>query len=201
VRWLQQAAKVHREMVQRDPERIAGYVSRLKTFAADLASAGLTLAALSRPGAPAPAVRFALRHGFALLVGAPLALCGFLIHGLPFATINLALGWVPHTGEEVATNKIAGGLIFYPLFWLLEGWLLWHYWGGAALLAFIVLLVPAGFVALSWRERLARVEAGIRGYLRLRREPGMLERLRAERDALLKELQDLAGETAGGPVR
>ena len=108
---------------------------------------------------------------------------------------------MPHTGEEVATNKIAGGLIFYPLFWILEGWLLWHFCGGAALLVFVALLVPAGFVALSWRERLARVEAGIRGYLRVRREPGILQRLRAERDALLKELKDLAGETGGGPVR
>ena len=45
----------------------------------------------------------------------PLALCGVLIHGLPYSAIGLVLRFVPHTGEEVATNKMAGGLMFYPL--------------------------------------------------------------------------------------
>ena len=39
LRWLQQAAKGHQDLVRRAPERIAGYISRLKAFAAELASA------------------------------------------------------------------------------------------------------------------------------------------------------------------
>ena len=197
VRWLQLAADRYRQLGQQAPERLARYVRRLQAFNAELRSAGLTLPSLSQPRTAGHALRFVFRQGVALLIGAPLAFCGLLIHGLAFATINVLLRFVPHTGEEVATNKMAGGLIFYPLFWIVEGWLLWHFCSAPALVVFLLLLVPAGFVALSWRERLARVEAEIRGLTRILREPGLLGRLRDERDQLMRELQALAGQQGG----
>ncbi len=194
VRWLQQAADAYRRLLRRAPERLARYVRRLQGFAADLEAAGLTLAGLAHERSWGRGFDFALRQAFALLVGAPLALCGFLLHGLPYALVGLALHLIPHTEEEEATDKIAAGLVLYPLFWCLEGWLAWRYGGGVALGVFIALLLPAGFVALSWRERLARVEREIRGLARRAREPGLLARLREERDELLRELKDLAVE-------
>jgi len=167
-------------------------VRRLQSFAADLEAAGLTVAALAQQRSAGRAVRFALRQAFALLVGAPLAACGFLIHGVPYALVVVALAWIPHTAEEEATDKMAAGLVLYPLFWCLEGWLLWHYGGAVALAVFIALLVPAGFVALSWRARIARVGREVRGLARALREPGVLARLRGERDQLLQELKELA---------
>jgi hypothetical protein len=106
--------------------------------------------------------------------------------------VVVALAWIPHTAEEEATDKMAAGLVLYPLFWCLEGWLLWHYGGAVALAIFIALLVPAGFVALSWRSRIARVGREVRGLARALREPGVLARLRGERDQLLQELKELA---------
>jgi hypothetical protein len=198
VRWLRQAAHAYRQLLHRAPERLTRHVRRLQSFAADLESAGLTLAGLAQQRSAARAWRFALRQAFALLVGAPLALCGFLIHAVPYALVGLAVAWIPHTGEEEATDKIAAGFVLYPLCWCLEGWLAWRYGGGVALAAFIALLAPAGFVALSWRERLARVEREIRGLARRVREPGLLARLRGEREDLLRELKDLAAEASAG---
>jgi glycerol-3-phosphate O-acyltransferase / dihydroxyacetone phosphate acyltransferase len=194
VRWLQAAAEAYASQVQRAPERLTRYVRRLQRFAADLDGAGLTLKSLGEERSAARATRFALRQAFHLLVGAPLALCGFLIHGLPYALVGLAVRLIPHGGEEEATDKIAAGFILYPLCWALEGWLAWRYGGGLALGIFLALLVPAGFVALSWRERLARVEREVWGLARRLREPGLIPRLRDERDDLLRELQDLAAE-------
>jgi 1-acyl-sn-glycerol-3-phosphate acyltransferase len=194
VRWLQGAADAYRQLLRRAPERLALYVRRLQGFAADLEAAGITLAGLAQPRSAGRTARFALRQAFALFVGAPLALCGFLFHGLPYALVGLVVALIPHTDEEEATDKIAAGLVLYPLAWCLEGWLAWRYGGGVALAVFIALLVPAGFVALSWRERLARVEREIRGRARLVRDPGLLARLRVEREALLRELKDLAVE-------
>jgi 1-acyl-sn-glycerol-3-phosphate acyltransferase len=194
IRWLQRAAEAYRQLLRRAPERLALYARRLQSFAAELEAAGITLAGLAQPRSAGRTARFALRQAFALFVGAPLALCGFLIHGLPYALVRLVVALIPHTDEEEATDKIAAGFVLYPLAWCLEGWLAWRFGGGAALAVFIVLLVPAGFVALSWRERLARVEREIRGLARLVRDPSLLERLRAEREALLRELKDLAIE-------
>jgi 1-acyl-sn-glycerol-3-phosphate acyltransferase len=198
VRWLQQAAEFHARLQKSAPERLAGYVSRLKAFMAQLIAGGFDLRTLDQPRSAALALRFAGRQAFALFVGAPLWLCGILIHGLPYVLVGVALSLIPHTTEEEATDKMAAGLVLYPVFWCLEGWAAWHWGGGIALLAFLLLLAPAGFVALSWRQRVARVERGIRGYARILREPGLLARLCEERARLLQELKTLADEAGRG---
>jgi len=198
VRWLQQASELHARLQKSAPERLAGYVTRLQAFMTELAAGGFDLRTLDQPRSVPVATRFAGRQAFALFVGAPLWLCGILVHGVPYALVGLALHLIPHTAEEEATDKMAAGLVLYPVFWCLEGWLLWHYGGGWWLAAFLLLLVPAGFVALSWRQRVARVDRGIRGYARILREPGLLGRLREERKNLQKELMALADEAGRG---
>ena len=187
VRWLQLAAGRYRELAREQPQRLADYVRRLKSFVAEVRESGLSLRSLAEPRAGA-----ALRQGFALFVAAPLALCGFALHGLPYTLTGLVLR-IPHSGEEDATIQMAAGLVLYPLFWVVEGWLAWRVGGGIALAALLLLLAPSGFVALSWRERLAKLERGMRGLARRLREPKLAERLRAQRDALAAELRRMAG--------
>jgi 1-acyl-sn-glycerol-3-phosphate acyltransferase len=198
VRWLQQASELHARLQKSAPERLTGYVQRLQAFIAQLGAGGFDLSTLDQPRTAPVAARFAARQSFALFVGAPLWLCGILIHGLPYALVGVALSLIPHTPEEDATDKMAAGLVLYPVFWCLEGWLAWHYGGGWGLASFVVLLAPAGLVALSWRQRVARVERGIRGYARILREPGLLGGLREERDRLRQELMALADEAQTG---
>ncbi|HEX7054943.1 MAG TPA: 1-acyl-sn-glycerol-3-phosphate acyltransferase [Burkholderiales bacterium] len=199
VRWLQLAAERYRGLAREQPERLADFVRRLQALVREVEESGFSLHSLAVPRVK-PVMRFALRQAFALFVAAPLALCGFLLHGVPYALVALVLR-VPHSGEEDATIKMAAGLVLYPLCWALEGWLAWRYGGAPALAALLVLLVPSGFVALSWRERLARLEKGIRGLARLLRDPRLAERLRAQRDALALELRQLAAQGVGGQGR
>ncbi len=194
VRWLKYAADRYRVLAREQPQRLAAYVRRLQAFIAEVEQSGFSLHRLASP--QAGAMRFALQQAFALLIGAPLALCGFVLHGLPYALVDLVLRF-PHSGEEDATIKMAAGLVLYPLFWCAEGWLAWHFGGAVGLAALLLLLVPSGFVALSWRERLARVERGLRGLARMVRDPQLPEMLRAQRDRLAAELQQLA-ESGGG---
>jgi hypothetical protein len=196
VRWLRQAARQYRALLARDPQRLADYVVRLRGFMDELESIGLSPRGLRASRSARPATRFALRQAFALLVGAPLALCGFLLHGLPYALVGLLLLLVPHTGEEKATVKIVGGVVLYPVAWAIEAWLAWHLGGAIALTVFFILLAPSGFVALSWRERLARVEREIRGFARRVRDPGLLMRMRRRHAELAQELKQLAAASA-----
>lgn len=190
--WLRQAAEQYRELAAADPRRLADYVARLRAFMDELRSTGLSPRGLRAPRGARPAARFAVRQAFALLIGAPLALCGFVLHGLPYALVGLALALIPHTAEEEATDKVAAGLVLYPLTWAIEGWLAWHFGGAIAFIAWALLLAPSGFVALSWRERLARVEREIRGFARIMRDPGLLMRLRRQHLELARELKLLA---------
>jgi 1-acyl-sn-glycerol-3-phosphate acyltransferase len=200
VRWLRWAAERYRHLARHEPERLADYVGRLQRFIAELHAAGLSPRALTAPRAGVSAVRFALHQAFVLLVGTPLALCGFLIHGLPYTLVGVAVRLIPHTAEEDATDKIAAGLVLYPLFWILEGWLVRHFGGGAALAAFAILLAPSAFVALAWRARLAHAAREARVLARILREPGLLARLRNEQVRLFEELKALAERTTGEPA-
>ena len=53
--------------------------------------------------------------------------------------------------------------------------------------------MPTGLVALSWRDRLARVRKDARGFVRFLVDRDLLTRLRARRRALMDELEALAG--------
>src|SRR5262249_59696465 len=78
---------------------------------------------LSRRYSFASVARFTLSEGAAILLGAPLALCGMAVHGLPYLLTILAVRLIPHTDEEEATDKLAAGLVLYPIAWLAEAWL------------------------------------------------------------------------------
>ena len=46
------------------------------------------------------------------------------------------------------------GVVLYPLAWIAEGWAVWRVGGGVALALFAPPLLPGGFFALGWTERL-----------------------------------------------
>lgn len=76
--------------------------------------------------------------------------------------------------------------------WLVEGWLAQRLLGSGGLLAFAVLLVPAGLLALGGRDRLSRAGRQARAFVRLCADRQLPERLRAERRGLVEELTALA---------
>jgi hypothetical protein len=55
-----------------------------------------------------------------------------------------------------ATYQLMGGLVLFPLSWIVEAMVLGRVVGSWAVWLFVVALIPTGFYALSWRERLQR---------------------------------------------
>ena len=96
------------------------------------------------------------------------------------------------TAEEEATDKMAVGLVIYPLLWAIEGWLVWRLAGRGALLLFVLLIVPSGLMALLWRERLGRFLRQARAFVWFLTDRGLHRRLLEERGALVGELRELA---------
>ena len=136
--------------------------------------------------------RFVLTEGASLLLAAPLALCGILIHAIPYQLTALAVRLIPHTDEEDATDKIAAGLVFYPLAWIAEAWAAFALGGKTALLVFLVALLPTGFLALAWYERLDHARKEALAFVRFLRDRDLPRGLRLRREALAQELRDLA---------
>ena len=131
-----------------------------------------------------------------LALGLPLALAGTVVHALPYAATGRIVKWMGRTAEEDATDKIAVGLLLYPLVWCVEGWLVWWLIGPWWTAAFAILLVPSGLLALAWHERLGEVIGQARAFFRFVADREAEQRLREERRRLVNELRamaDLAG--------
>src|SRR5204863_341747 len=82
------------------PARIAEFRRRLESFDRELEAAGLTTAQSARAYTSGGVARFALREGFALLVGAPLAAAGIVIHAVPYLATAAIVRRLHRTDEE-----------------------------------------------------------------------------------------------------
>ncbi len=192
VAWLRRAMQAYVSLLEREPSQVAAFRLELEAFAAELDRVGLTSTQLSRGYTAGLVARFALREGFSLLVGAPLALCGIALHVLPYQLTGAIVRRLHRTDEEEATDKIAAGLLLYPLAWAVEAGAVFWLAGGWALALFVAALFPTGFFALAWQERLDRVGREARAFVRFLMDRDRLSRLRESRKRLAKDLVALA---------
>jgi len=81
-----------------------------------------------------------------------------------------------------------------PLSWIVEGCVAWWLTGGWGLALFTVSLIPTGFFALTWQERLGRFGREARGFFQFLGNRDLRRRLLARRRALLDHLAALAQE-------
>ena len=140
---------------------------------------------------PTAVLRYAFREGLALALGLPLALWGVVNHVAPYQATRLAVSAIKPEADVLATYKVVAGLVLFPFCWALEGFAAWRFGGGALLAVFLIALLPTGFFALSWTERLHRVRREARGLLTVLVDRDLRAHLLARRRAIMMEFQDL----------
>ena len=195
--WKQRVMNGARALAGRDPQRVADLRHRVELYRSHLDALGIAAERLGRPYTARGVVTYVLTNLSWLVLGLPLALWGFVSHALPY----VATGWVVkrlgRTAEEDATDKIAVGLVLYPLAWGGEGWLVGRMGGGWWTAAFAALLVPSGLLALAWRERLGEVAGQARAFFAFLADREVGQRLLDERRRLVDELRAMAELHAG----
>ncbi|MDO8477984.1 MAG: 1-acyl-sn-glycerol-3-phosphate acyltransferase [Candidatus Rokubacteria bacterium] len=189
--WRQRAARADQYLAAAEPARLAALRGRLERYVKDLELAGLTDRDLSEGYRPAAVLRYAFREGLALALGLPLALWGVLSHVVPYQATRLAVSAIKPEADVLATYKVVAGLVLFPLCWALEGWTAWRLGGGAFLAVFLIALLPTGFFALSWTERLHRIRREARGLLTVLVDRDLRAHLLARRRAIMAEFQEL----------
>jgi 1-acyl-sn-glycerol-3-phosphate acyltransferase len=194
--WRREVMRAARALGERDPGRVAVFRRHLERYAERLRESGLSDGQLGQRYTVRMVTRYTLANAFNLSVMLPLAVLGMAAHAVPYALTDLVARALVDTAEEEATDKMAAGLVLYPLCWIVEGWLLWRGVGAAWLAAFLVLLVPSGLVALAWRERLARVGRQARAFARFLVDRRAGHDLLAERRALVEEAEALGALSA-----
>jgi 1-acyl-sn-glycerol-3-phosphate acyltransferase len=190
VAWLRSAMRGYRLLRERAPEPVAAFRQRLAEWVEDAERAGFGQG--GRAGLVEPKPGRIARQTAALLLLAPPALVGMALHIVPYQLTGWGVRKLHATDEEEATDKIAIGLLLFPLAWALEAWGALH-WGGVwAAIAWLALLFPTAFTALDWDARRGRLRRDLRAFAACRRDRGLPARLLARRRALAAELGGLA---------
>ena len=199
VERMRHAMGTYRSLREHAPGRVGAFREELEAFDAELDGAGLTAERLSRAYSFAGVARFVLVEGLSLGLGAPLALIGIAVHFLPYRLTAAAVRLIPHTDEEEATDKIAAGLVLFPLAWLAEAAVVFAAGGRWALILFLTALLPTGLVALGWRGRLEHARQEARAFARFLLDRDAFRRLRLRRETLAAELGELSRLAPEGP--
>jgi glycerol-3-phosphate O-acyltransferase / dihydroxyacetone phosphate acyltransferase len=195
--WRQRAARANAYLAAFEPDRLSALRERLERYVGELEGTGLTDRDLSQGYQLRAVLRYALRQGLALVLGLPLALWGLVNHILPYGLTAVTVRALNPEADVESTYKVAVGLVVYPLCWLLEGWVIWRLGGGALLAVFVLSLLPTGFFALSWTQRLDRVRRDTRGLLTVLMDRDLRSHLLERRRAIMAEFQELLRQVPG----
>jgi len=186
--WRRRAARAHRYLARHDPARLAALRAAMERYAKDSEAAGLRTATVLRPPSAGATARYAAGQVAALLGALPLAAVGLASHLGPYWLTWLAVRAARPEPDVEATFKLSAALLLYPLAWIAEGWLLARAGGPWLVAVFVLLLLPSGFFALAWAERLHRLQREGRALLRLLSDRDLVRHLALRRRALLAEM-------------
>ena len=186
--WRRRATRAYRYLIHHDPARLEALRGLVERYVKDVEAASLGTAVGLRPPGARVVLRYAVRQLAILLGGLPLALWGLGSHAVPYWLTGAAVKLLRPEPDVEATYKLVAGIVIYPLAWIALGSVLWRGVGGWPLALFVVLLIPGGFFALAWSERLRRLYRESRALLRLLVDRDLGRHLGERRRVILEEM-------------
>jgi 1-acyl-sn-glycerol-3-phosphate acyltransferase len=193
----------YEDLRRRFPERVEAVVQAVQSYDCLLDALHLRDDQVAAAYPFSPVLRFAGRTLLRLLIHLPMAVVGTVLNWLTYRLIgpvaNLVARGIP---DQIATYKLFGAVLLFPLTWIAESLLASHYlgWWTAPLILFLAPI--SGWAALLFHETHKGFWQEAWAYLLLRTRRRVAEKLRGCRERVLREvgeLEDLwrSGETAG----
>ncbi len=131
------------------------------------------------------------RSRLRLALRLPIAALGFLLNGIPYRIA----GWIGESTSrdrtQPATHKFLAGVLLFPLFWIVEAWLVERYLGRSAGLAMFGLAPVSGYIALRFQERRQSIREILRFQRALRTQKGFEKELICRRNEVVGAIEAL----------
>jgi len=197
LRVRKQFVKGYQALLVREPQRVGKLVARINRFYEELQQAGIDPVELTPPqSAGAVFVQILKRLIIFLLMLGP-ATVGIVVH-LPAYKLGglLSSSLFRNTEDVVSTIKIISAMLFFPLSWLIVGFLSFPFIGWWALLLVFPVLPFCGYLAMLFLEKWEASMGGLRvlTFFLMRRR--FFVRMLAERRAIKAEILALGDEAA-----
>ena len=159
---------------------VARYRERYARFSSDLTDAGVDAPDLLVDLGLTSGARFAVRESMLLLIGGPLALWGRINHWIPLRAARAIAQRTSRSAEDPATHTVVIGLGLVLLCYALQSATVAFLAGGWWALLYLCVLPISASWDLRSGDRRRHAARRMRTYLRLRRDPALRDRLRAE---------------------
>lgn len=182
----------YRDLRERHPERTAAVVEAVREYDGLLHAFDLRDDQVGAAYRLPPAVRFVVRSLMRMLIHLPVALVGAILTWPIYRLVGAIVKRVNDHPDQTATLKVIGSFFLFPLTWIAEGVLAGHYlnaWIG------VVLTLTAPFTAygaLLFNDQRAAFWRESRAYLLLRTRRRLAAELKEKREAVLRQVEDLA---------
>jgi glycerol-3-phosphate O-acyltransferase/dihydroxyacetone phosphate acyltransferase len=182
----------YRDLRESHPEKIAAAAEAVRDYDRLLRACDLRDDQVGAAYPTSPVARFVGRSLLRLLVHLPLAAIGTILNYPAYRLIGAIVKRATRAQDQTATYKVFGALLLFPLAWLAEGWVAGHYLGGRLGTVLALAAPPTGYIALLFHDRRAIVWHEARAFLLLRTRRRLADELKARREAVLKQVEELA---------
>lgn len=194
------------DLRRRFPERVEAVAESVRSYDRLLRAVHLRDDQVAAAYPFSPVLRFTGRTVLRLLFHLPLAIVGTVLNFIPYQLIHLLAPPIARrVPDQIATYKLLGAILFYPLTWGTEAWLAARYlnpWLGPWAAPLTLFIGPVtGYIAVLFYETSRRFWQEARAWVVLRTRKKVAGQLRTCRDTLLREVAELEelwreGETA-----
>jgi 1-acyl-sn-glycerol-3-phosphate acyltransferase len=191
---MQRIVEAVEEVYRSNPERANAFAVKLAAYERWLARLKLADDHLKLFPDKEKLIGQSLLWAAIAIIGAPIAVYGWIHRALPYALVRWA---VKHLGEpgkrkaQAATTAITGGIVVFGFFYGLFIWIFYTVFGWPAVLWYALSLPPASLLAHYYLRETRRLIAGTRNIIVLLRAPGASRRLLHRRAELLAEIEEV----------
>ncbi len=188
LRAQQRLIDAQRLLAKHEPDQVRALIIQLKQFEKICRYCGVKDYQLNIEYKPTLIALYLLRMIWMLLVVFPVAAWGVLNCYLPYQlTKRLSRRFAKGTNQSDTANMVLG-LFFFSAFWLLQIYLVSHYFGWMWMIVYAITLIVSSAVALTVRGEMRRIRENIRVFLLFIRRRDLMTYLRQKRQSLEKEL-------------
>jgi 1-acyl-sn-glycerol-3-phosphate acyltransferase len=189
----------YRRLSERDSARLERLKDRMSRFEAERRQAHLRLEHLTPRALDPRQAASLLARSLVDLAWTPLGAAGLVVHYPAYRLVGKVAGLVAKEETDVlATAKIIGAMLLFPLTWILAAWAVLRLFGPWGAAAALVALPLSGYAALLVAERFDDIAGRARTWLSLVFSGRAVRRLLAERRSIREEMIRVAEELEVG---
>lgn len=188
---LQRLIKAKKLLQDHEPDKVRSLVNRLKMFERLCRCCGIKNYHLGVKYHPVFIALYLIRMISIILIGYPLAVWGMINSFIPYQLTRMssrvfAKGW-----DQQDTTKMLIGLILFILFWGIQTFAIYHYFGGYWAIAYLTSLIVGAYAALKLKGEYKRIIKDLKVFFLFLRKRELKEYLIMKRKELEVELARL----------